>query len=224
MQKPQILYLDNHLLVVNKPAGMPVQADETGDLDVQSWGKLYLKERFNKPGNVFLGLVHRLDRPVSGVLIMARTSKSAERLSAQIRERKIQKTYWALVEGETPLTAHCQDYLLKTDKTVQMVSQNHPQAQFAELTYERLKTNGKISLLAIHLITGRKHQIRIQLSNQNHSIIGDIRYGSKLKLDGRNLALCCKEMKIEHPTTKEEMLWDVEMPKSWLPFLKQLPD
>lgn len=215
MEIPKILYLDNHLMVVDKPAGMPVQADETGDLDVQSWGKSYLKNKFDKPGKVFLALVHRLDRPVSGVLVMARTSKAAERLSEQIRKRTVQKVYWALVSGNPPELATCEDYLLKSERKVMSTHAEHPQAQFASLHFKRLQKFAKSTLLEIDLETGRKHQIRVQLSLRDFPIIGDVRYGSTQILDGRNLALCCKKMGIKHPTTKEPLLWEAELPVSW---------
>jgi 23S rRNA pseudouridine1911/1915/1917 synthase len=214
-----ILHLDNHLLVVNKPAGLPVQEDETRDPDLLTLGRAYLKERFDKPGRVFLGLVHRLDRPVSGVVIMARTSKAAGRLSEQFRERRPDKRYLALVEGRLLGEGMREDFLVKTGRTVRVVPPAHPGARDARLRWRAVGTDrvkqGDVSLVEIELITGRAHQIRVQLAAMGHPILGDMRYGATRELDGRNLALHSYALTIEHPTLRKEMTFRAFPPASW---------
>lgn len=210
-----ILYMDNHLLVINKPAGMLVQGDATGDLDLLTAGKKYLKERFDKPGNVFLGLVHRLDRPVSGVMVFARTSKAASRLGTQFRARTVHKIYLAMVEGKMPEQGRLVNYVRKDHKTVRVVDEDHPKGLRAELSYERVAQKKGRSIVKVKLSTGRPHQIRVQLANQGHPIIGDFKYGSKIELDGWNLALHSSELEIEHPTQQKQMKWTAPVPATW---------
>lgn len=211
----EVLFIDNHLLVVNKPAGLLVQADRTGDPDLLSIGKAYLKDSFNKPGNVFLGLVHRLDRPVSGVMVFARTSKAASRLSDQFRRRTPDKRYLALVEGEVSGQDKLVDYLIKRDRTVEIVDASHPDARMAVLEWRTLACRNRTSLLEINLKTGRPHQIRIQLSHAGFPIVGDKRYGASRELDGRNLALHCYRLEVEHPTQRTRIAWTARPPGSW---------
>lgn len=212
---PEVLFLDNHLLVVVKPAGMLAQEDRTGDDDLLSWGKAYLKEKFGKPGNVFLGLVHRLDRPVSGVMVLARTSKAAARLSEQFRQRSPAKQYLALVEGRPPREGRLEDYLVKQDQKVRVADSGEPGALKAVLTYRVIETHGGLSLLEVDLETGRPHQIRVQLAHAGFPIVGDLRYGAKRELDGRNIVLHCHRLEIEHPTKKERMAWTAPPPETW---------
>jgi len=146
-----VLYLDNHLLVVNKPAGLLSQADRTGDADVLSLGKAYLKEKFDKPGAVFLGLVQRLDRPVSGVMVLARTSKAAARLTAQFRDHQTDKRYIALVEGRLEGEGRCLDYLAKEDRFVRLVHEGHPGGKKAVLSWKALGSSDGVSLVEISL-------------------------------------------------------------------------
>lgn len=218
-----ILYLDNHLLVVNKPPGMLTQGDETGDPDLLTLGKAYLKERFNKPGNVFLGLVHRLDRPASGVIVLGRTSKAASRLADQFRRRTPQKRYVALVEGKCIGSGVCRDYLVKEDRQVKVVKPDHPKAQLAELKWEMIafQPNAKQSLLQIDLKTGRPHQIRVQLASMDRPIVGDLRYGAKTEHDGRNLALHCYLLELMHPVRKEKMRWAALPPDTWPDYFRE---
>ncbi len=211
----EVLYVDNHLLVVNKPAGVLVQGDRTGDPDLLSEAKIWLKEHFNKPGNVFLGLVHRLDRPVSGVIVFGRTSKGASRLSDQFRRRIPKKEYVAITQGVLEGGRILVDYLLKERERVRIVPPDTPGAQRAELRYEVVGSREGRSLVRVWLKTGRPHQIRVQLANLGNPIVGDMRYGAKTELDGRNLALHCYRLGLQHPTRDEWMSWNAVPPKSW---------
>lgn len=214
-----VLYLDNHLLVVNKPAGLPIQEDESGDRDLLTIGKAFLKKEFDKPGDVFLGLVHRLDRPVSGVVVFARTSKAASRLSAQFRERTPDKRYIALVEGRLTGEGTEVDYLLKKGRIVERVKPGHPRGQRAEMNWKALATDksrlGILSLVEVELLTGRSHQIRVQLSGMGFPILGDLKYRATRPFDGRNMALHAHRITIEHPTKREKMTFTAPFPKTW---------
>ena len=198
-----IIFIDNHLLVLNKPAGILIQGDKTGDPTLLDEARLYLKERFNKPGNVYLGLVHRLDRPVSGVVVFARTSKAAARLSEQFRTKSPKKIYLALAEGEVPTEGEWTDRIVR--KGVTSSIGKDAEGQRAELKFRRLDYDGKKSLVEIELATGRHHQIRVQFASRGHPIIGDVRYGSKIKFGDRALALHARSLTIIHPTLKKEM-------------------
>ena len=221
-----VLYLDNHLLVVMKSAGLLVQEDATGDTDLLTLGKAFLKEKFDKPGNVFLGLVHRLDRPVSGVLVLARTSKAASRLSDQFRRRAPDKRYLALVEGRITGEGTREDWLAKIDRHVRVVKRGHPEGKRAELRWRSLATErtkqGDVSLLEVELVTGRAHQIRVQLSALGHPILGDLRYGAEREFDGRNLALHSYRLDIEHPTKRETMSFSALPPPTWRGYFDQI--
>lgn len=216
-----VRYLDNHLLVVNKPAGMLVQADATGDPDLLTLGKAYLKEAFDKPGNVFLGLVHRLDRPASGVMVFARTSKAAARLSEQFRRRTPEKRYVALVEGTPEGGGVLVDHLAKIDRHVHVVEPSHPEAQRAELQWRAVASRDGRTLVDVQLKTGRAHQIRVQLAHMGFPLLGDFRYGARRELDGRNLALHAYLLAVLHPTRNERMAWTALPPESWPPDARQ---
>lgn len=211
----RILFEDNHLLVVMKPAGTPVQADESGDLDLLTKAKAYVKQKYRKPGDVYLGLVHRLDRPVSGVLVLARTSKAASRLSAQFRAHTPAKRYLALVEGKLYGAGTEIDYLAKRNRHVRRVKPTYPGAKRAELDWISRAWGKRNSLIEVTLKTGRPHQIRVQLAKLKHSILGDLRYGASGPFDGRNLALHCFALTIEHPTKKELMTFTAMPPVTW---------
>lgn len=200
----EILYEDNHLLAVNKPAGLLSQEDYTGQPDLLSLCKNYLKREYNKEGEAFLGLLHRLDKPVSGVMLFAKTSKAASRISEQIRNRSIKKSYVAVVEGESPQNGLLQDYLLKNKEanTVSVVSSKNKDAKKAELMYLREQTENNLSLLSVTLITGRPHQIRVQLSNHGYPIYGDQKYGSKY---AGKISLHASELTFSHPTLRKEI-------------------
>ncbi len=212
MQKLNVIYEDNHIIVVEKMVNVPSQADKTGDLDMLTIIKQYLKEKYNKPGNVYLGLVHRLDRPVGGVMVFAKTSKAAARLSEQVRVKEFKKKYLVVVNGKMEnKKGVLEDYLLKNEKAnmSKVVSKETKNAKYAALDYEVLKYNEEIdlSVLKINLHTGRHHQIRVQLSSRNHSIYGDQKYGGRGH--GKQIALWAYELTIIHPVTKEEMTFKV---------------
>ena len=213
-----VVYLDNHLLVVRKPAGLLSQADETGDADVVSLGRAFLKEKFDKPGKVFLGLVHRLDRPASGIMVLARTSKAAARLSDSFRRRQVRKHYLALVDGSLEGSGVWRDHLVKQDKIVRRVSEDFPGAKEAILAWFSLAAQPRTSLIDVDLTTGRPHQIRIQFAERGHPLVGDFRYGSERTFDGRNLGLHCYRLSLEHPVRREPMDWIFPPPDSWRPW------
>ena len=208
MNKLNILYEDNHIIVVVKPPNIPSQGDKTEDEDMLTIIKKYIKEKYNKPGNVYLGLVHRLDRPVGGVMVFAKTSKAAARLSEQVRNKVFKKEYLAIVDGKVQKTkGTLEDYLLKNEKTntSKVVKEGIKNSKYAKLDYEVFKYNEEInlSLLKILLHTGRHHQIRVQLANFGHSICGDQKYGTRGR--GKQISLWAYKLTIEHPITKEEM-------------------
>ncbi len=208
-----ILYLDNHLLVVRKPAGMLVQGNHTGDENLLDIGKAYLKVKFNKPGNVFLGLVHRLDRPVSGVVVFARTSTSARRLSQQFRERTVKKRYVALVHGKVPKNGRLVNYIARRQTKSRIV--NAPHGQRAELSYERLAYRNGVSSVRVNLATGRHHQIRVQFADMGHPVLGDFKYGSRKPFPNRAIALYAQALTITHPTKKEPMTFETKPETFW---------
>ena len=203
-----IIYEDNHLLVVEKPINVPVQEDNSGDLDFLTMLKEFIKKRDNKPGNVYLGLVHRLDRPVGGVMIFAKTSKCASRLSDQVRTRTLKKTYYAVVEGKIDKEGTFKDYLLKDPKTnIVRVDKNGKEAI---LDYKQIDTKDNLSLVKINLKTGRSHQIRVQFSSRNYPLYGDNKYNKNAKV-GEQIALFAKELELIHPTTKEPLKFSLEL-------------
>jgi 23S rRNA pseudouridine1911/1915/1917 synthase len=211
------LYLDNHLIAVNKPAGMLTQADASGEVSLMDQVKDWIKSEFKKPGKVFLGLVHRLDRPVSGVVVFARTSKGASRLSEQFRNKTTQKTYRAQVEGTPqPLQASLTHYLRKEKSLKATVfPRPTPDAKEARLDYEVIEVLNNTSLLDIHLHTGRFHQIRAQLAFIGHPIVGDKKYGAHSILPERRIALHALRLIFKHPTSKEDIVIECPPPQGW---------
>lgn len=216
----KVIYEDNHIIVVEKPANIPSQGDKTGDLDMLTIIKAYLKEKYNKPGNVYLGLVHRLDRPVGGVMVFAKTSKAAARLSEQVREKVFKKKYLVIVNGKfEEKKGTLKDYLLKNERLnkSRVVEEGTKNSKYAELDYEVLKYDKEqnLSLLKINLHTGRHHQIRVQLSNRNHSIYGDAKYNGRGST--RQLYLWAYELTIQNVISKEEMTFTAipEKQKAW---------
>ena len=208
MQNLKILFEDNHIIVVEKKPNIPSQADKTEDEDMLTIVKQYIKEKYNKPGNVYLGLVHRLDRPVGGVMIFAKTSKAAARLSEQVRSKIFKKKYLAVVDGKIEKQVGTLENYLYKDERLNMsrvVSKDKKNAKLAKLDYKVLKYNEikNLSLLEINLHTGRHHQIRVQLSDFGHSIFGDQKYGNRGQ--GKQIALWAYELTIEHPITKEKI-------------------
>ena len=204
----KVIYEDNQIIVVEKSPNIPSQSDKTGDIDVLTMVKRYIKEKYNKPGEVYIGLVHRLDRPVGGVMVFARTSKSASRLSEQVRNKTFNKTYIAVVDGKIKeKSGVLEDYLYKDERNniSKVVSKDKKNAKLAKLEYEVLDYDEKrdLSTVKIKLYTGRHHQIRVQFANAGHSLYGDQKYGTRGK--GKQIALWAYELTIEHPTTKEKM-------------------
>jgi 23S rRNA pseudouridine1911/1915/1917 synthase len=209
----EILYEDNHLLAVNKPAGMLSQEDHTGNPDLLNLCKEYIKREHNKPGKVFLGLLHRLDRPVSGVMLFAKTSKAASRISEQIRRRKVKKKYLAVVEGSPPPNGFLNHYLKKdsANNRVRTVQAGTPGSKEAQLIFQKLGQQNGLALLEIDLITGRPHQIRVQLSAEGYPIWGDHKYGKPGK---SSPALHAWKLTVTHPTLKKESVFTAKPPKS----------
>ena len=211
----KVIYEDNHIIVVEKIPNIPTQEDKTSDTSMMTLVKKYIKEKYNKPANVYLGLVHRLDRPVGGVIVFAKTSKAASRLSKQVRDKVFKKEYLAVVDGSFEKNSGTlENYLYKDRKnnTSYVVSKDKKEAKFAKLDYEVLKYDkeNNLSLLKIDLHTGRHHQIRVQLANIGHSIYGDQRYGTRGK--NKQIALWAYKLTIEHPTKKEKMEFE-DMPR-----------
>lgn len=214
---PEILFEDNHLLVAVKPKNVPVMSDESGDMDFQQSLKQWLKEKYNKPGEAWLGIVHRLDRPVGGVMVFAKTSKAAARLSAQFRERSVQKQYLAVVRGvPEKLNGKLRDFLVKDELTrrVFITKADEPRALEALLSYRVEESREDMSLLSITLETGRPHQIRVQLANMGHPVVGDAKYGNinEAKI---GIALWCLAMEVEHPTKGERLRFSCSPPEIW---------
>ena len=213
-----VVYEDNHLLVVVKPPNMPTQADASGDPDLHSMMKQYIAEKYQKPGAVYLGLVHRLDRPVGGLVVLARTSKAADRLSEQVRQKTLARQYVAAVRGHAPKEAELNDWLLKDEKTntVRAVRANTPGAKDAKLIYQKAGEADGLSLIRVKLFTGRSHQIRVQTSHSGYPIWGDARYGAGKP--GEQIALWGAHLGMVHPTKKEEMHFTVLPPKDARPW------
>lgn len=204
-----ILYEDNHILVAIKPINVPVQEDSSKDLDFLNMLKLYLKEKYNKPGNVYLGLVHRLDRPVSGVMIFAKTSKAASRLSDQIRKREINKTYLAILDDDTLEDEGIfEDKLLK-DVKVNIVKVDE-KGKDSLLEYRVLDKKENMALVEINLITGRSHQIRVQFSSRGYPLYGDQKYNQNAKSHAQ-IALFANKIEFVHPVTKKKMLFEAKI-------------
>ena len=214
----KVIYEDNHLLVVEKPVNILSQGDDTNDKDMVNLLKDYVKVKYNKPGNVFIGLVHRLDRPVGGVMVFAKTSKAASRLSEQVRSKTLKKTYRAVIHGNMKKEEDTlKDYLYKNKKTnmVSVVNKNYKEAKDAELSYRTLGKKDGFSLVEIDLKTGRPHQIRVQFSSRKHPLFGDQRYGQDVNKKGDQISLWSYKLEIVHPTTKEKMEFICEPPNKY---------
>lgn len=204
MQMADILYEDNHLMIVNKKPGEIVQGDKTGDIPLVESLKEYIKERDNKPGNVFLGVVHRLDRPVGGVVIFAKTSKALSRLNEMLREGRIHKTYWALTRGlPEPAEGELKHYITTVERNNKSYASATPKAgaKEARLRYRLLGQGDNFNLLEINLLTGRKHQIRVQLSAIGCPIRGDLKYGDRRSNPDGNISLLARSIEFEHPVS-----------------------
>lgn len=206
---PLILFEDNHLIAVAKRPGDITQGDKTGDEPLSDILKEYLKVTYNKPGNVFVGTIHRIDRPVSGVVLYAKTSKALARMNEQFKQRSTNKTYWALVEGTPPKTEDTITHYLKRNPHTNVTTAfDRPGSGALEstLSYKVLKSNGKFTLLEVKPITGRTHQIRAQLSKIGCSIKGDKKYRSSYSNYDRSICLHARELSFTHPVTKEEIV------------------
>ncbi len=219
-----VLYEDNHLLVVNKPCGLLVQGDKTGDETLADIGKKYLKKKYKKPGNVFLGVVHRLDRPVSGVVLMAKTSKALERLNKQFRQRKVYKKYWAVVKRKPKKKKDKLVHWLEKDREKNVVkAYDHPVdgAQKAELSYAVLGKLNDHYLLEVNPLTGRPHQIRVQLAAIGCPIRGDIKYGFRKPNADACINLHAREIIFMHPVKKTKERIKASLPENqfWEQFL-----
>ncbi len=211
----KVLYEDNHLIAVYKPAGVLTQGDKTGEASLMDQVKYYLKNKYQKPGNVFLGLLHRLDRPVAGIVLFSKTSKGASRLSEQFREHTVEKVYHALVEGRPKKDKATLINYLKKDENknkVEVYDKEVPGAQRAELDYEVVRVKGKNSLLKIILKTGRAHQIRSQLAHLGCPIMGDAKYGASKQLPNKIINLVATSLSFDLPTKEERKTLTIEMP------------
>lgn len=212
-----VIYEDNHLLVVNKSSGILVQGDITGDIPLVELCKSYIKEKYNKPGAVFLGVVHRIDRPVSGIVVFARTSKALERMNELFREKETRKTYWAVIKNKPP---HDQDVLIhwllkdeKKNKTTAYLRET-PGALRSELSYQVLGYHQGHFLLEVNPVTGRPHQIRVQLATMGCPIKGDVKYGfTEANLDG-SICLHARRLAFVHPVKKESVQFEAPLPET----------
>jgi 23S rRNA pseudouridine1911/1915/1917 synthase len=220
-----VIYEDNHLLVVNKAAGILVQGDATGDVPLVERCKKYIKDKYQKPGAVFLGVVHRIDRPVSGIVVLARTSKALERMNALFRERETKKTYWALVRNkpaqEQGTLIH---WLLKDEKKNKTTAytRDTPGASHSELSYATIAREEGFFLIEVNPVTGRPHQIRVQLASMNCPIRGDVKYGYPEPNEDGSICLHARQLDFTHPVKKEFMHFEAPLPDNgyWKKFLK----
>ncbi len=209
MNHPEIVYEDNHLLVCNKPPGWLVQGDRTGDRTLTDWGRAYIKEKFDKPGNVFIHPVHRLDRPVTGLVVFSRTSKSLERMTGLFRGKKISKSYLAIVDGKPePETGELRHWIQKDPKKNVSKAYDHPGGSSKEaiLKYELLAFDVRRSLVAVYPETGRPHQIRVQLSTIDCPIQGDLKYGCPTPNPDKSISLHAFKLEFLHPVKKEHLV------------------
>lgn len=210
-----VVYHDEALLVVNKLPGLLSQADRTGDPDVQALGRAWLADHAGAAPDAYLGLVHRLDRPASGLMVLARSSEAARHLSRQFRERTVTKRYLALVEGTVTGIGQHEDYVCQDGRHMRVVAPDEPDGQRAVLAWQSLAQAHGRSLLQVRLDTGRRHQIRVQLAHHGHPIVGDLRYGATQELDGQNLALHAYHLAVEHPTEGVGVRWTASPPPVW---------
>ncbi len=216
----KVLFEDNHCLVIEKPVNVPMQADDSEDMDVIRLAKEYLKNKYNKPGNVYCGLVHRLDRPVGGVVVLAKTSKAASRLSDSVRTNKMNKKYCAIVVGQLPNEKVLKDYLIKDDKTNTSRVTSEKYGKYSELSYKVLDRKDNLSFIQIDLKTGRSHQIRVQFASRNCPLYGDQRYNKDARV-GQQIALWATVLSFPHPTTQEILSFESNLPNTepWKKFI-----
>lgn len=214
----QILFEDNHLIIINKRSSQIVHSDKTGDVSLEEMVKHYLKTKYNKPGNVYCGLVHRLDRPVSGVVMFAKTEKALVRLNKMMKEHQIHKTYWAIVRNNNiKPKATLVNFLIRNEKQNKTyVTKDTNKGKYAELDYEVLKKSDNYQLLKVNLKTGRHHQIRVQLSNIGCPIKGDLKYGFERSNKDASISLHARELEFLHPVKKEQIKIIAPLPKDSL--------
>ncbi|MEN6438202.1 MAG: RNA pseudouridine synthase [Syntrophobacter sp.] len=212
-----VFYRDNHLLVLYKPAGLLVQSDETREPSLLELGKAWVKEVYQKPGSVFLGMVHRLDRPVAGVVLFCRTSKAAGRMSEQFRLKIPEKYYVAVLEGELKQkTGTLVNFLVRRENRSSIIApRGTPGSREAVLSYTVLDVAGKRTLVRVKLDTGRHHQIRVQFAHIGHPVLGDLRYGAPAPLPAKQIALFAQELVVNHPVRGERMRFNSPLPCSW---------
>lgn len=216
-------YEDNHIIIVRKEAGEIVQGDKTGDTPLSEIIKKYLKEKYNKPGNVFCGVVHRIDRPVTGLVVFAKTSKALTRLNEMLKKGEIHKTYWALVEGKRKEKEGVIESWLLSDgrlNKTRVVDKDTPDAKLSKLKYRVIAEGDRYSLLEVELLTGRKHQIRVQLSSTGTPIKGDLKYGARRSNPGGGISLLAKRIEFIHPVSKEKIEIETDPLPEMLPILK----
>ncbi|MBQ5892130.1 MAG: RluA family pseudouridine synthase [Bacteroidales bacterium] len=214
----QILFEDNHIIILNKRSSQIVHSDKTGDVSLEEMVKHYLKTKYNKPGNVYCGLVHRLDRPVSGVVMFAKTEKALVRLNKMMKEHQIHKTYWAIVRNNNiKPKATLVNFLIRNEKQNKTyVTKDTNKGKYAELDYEVLKKSDNYQLLKVNLKTGRHHQIRVQLSNIGCPIKGDLKYGFERSNKDASISLHARQLEFLHPVKKEQIKIIAPLPKDSL--------
>lgn len=223
MSSPSVLYEDNHLLVLEKPACLPCVPDASEDESLLDWGKQYVKEAYDKPGAVFLGVVHRLDRPVSGVVLFARTSKAADRLSAQFRERTVEKTYLGVTTGPAPTESGLLEQWLRKDtdaNRVHIAAEGEEGARSAVTEWRALEHRGDLTLFELKPRTGRPHQLRVACKSLGAPLAGDLKYGAREPLPDKSIALHAAQLAFDHPTREERLEFkasppDAEIWKGW---------
>jgi 23S rRNA pseudouridine1911/1915/1917 synthase len=225
--KLEVLYEDNHLIAVNKGSSLLVQADDTGDTPLEEMVKQYIKEKYHKPGEAYLGVVHRIDRPVSGVVLFARTSKALERLNKLFSEREVKKTYWAIVKNKPdPLEATLEHYILRNQKTNKSAAyvKEVQGSKLARLSYKLLASSERYYLLEIDLETGRHHQIRCQLAHIGCPIKGDLKYGFDRSNPGGGISLHSRSLSFKHPVKGDPLMFLADPPHDplWDAFLKMM--
>lgn len=215
-----VLYEDNHLLVVNKPALLPTMGVAADEESLINQAKQYIGQKYSKPGDVYLGIVSRLDAPVTGVVVIARTSKAAARLTEQFRTQQVEKIYWAMADGSVqPAAGRLVDWVLKDERhrRMEIVAPGTPNSQEARLNYRTLKSFARTALVEVQLETGRKHQIRLQLSHAGTPIVGDRKYGGEQPF-ANGIALHARRLTLVHPVKKEPLEFVAPLPASWRVF------